>query len=411
MFSRRHFREFIQSEYYGKILTGNYSIELKKRVAELISHFRAIDNLAPQTIPYISVWSDNDPAIWYEFVSHRLTSLLNCKASQVAENFSRRVIDRSIFTPRPVASKINKEVIDHKEIGLTRERIRQDVLTQKTVEATYKLALEGQDQFIWLKDQASIEVFKEDGVYLSPGMLFIVTDEMQVENELKVAKEELKIHRDHLEDLVAKRTKEVWRTQLEMVYRLSKAVAFRDKDLSSHITTMSHYCAVICKAIGLKKQTAQLLFHATPMHDVGKIGISDKILFKPGRLNREEFSLMKTHSSIGARLLSGNNSSLLKVAQSIALTHHERWDGSGYPNGISQKEIPLPGRIVAICDVFDALTSERPYKKAWSFDRAVEELHQGKGSHFDPHLLNVFVKNLPKIKKVYHEHRNPQACH
>lgn len=410
MSSRHRFIEFIQSEYYGKILTGKYSTPLKKRVAELISHFKAVDNLDTQAIPYISAWSDKNPHIWYEFASHRLTSLLNCPANQVAKNFSQKIIDRSIYKTPSLYSTITKEIINREELHLTRQKIRRDVLDQRAVEAIYKLAINGQ-KFIWLKDQASIEVYPEDKIYLSPGFLFVITKEMQVENELKKAKEELKKHQYHLEDLVAERTIEVWRTQLEMVYRLSKAVEFRDKDTGNHITTMSHYCAIICKAIGVERKAAKLLFHATPMHDVGKIGISDKILFKPGKLNHKEFSLMKTHSNIGAKLLSGNNSNLLRIAQSVALTHHERWDGKGYPGGLVKKEIPLAGRIVAICDVFDALTSERPYKTAWSFERAISELHKGKGTHFDPHLVNVFIRNIPKIKKVYLQHRRPASSH
>ena len=318
--------------------------------------------------------------------------------------FSHKIVDRSIYKTHERYAGVTREIVNHVELGQTRVDIRREVQQLRTVEAVYKLAGRG-SEFVWLKDQATIEMFHQDGVYLSPGMLFNITKEMQVENKLKMAKEELKKHRDHLEDLVALRTKEVWQTQLEMVYRLSKAIEFRDKDTGDHITTMSHYCAVICEAIGIKKKVAQLLFHATPMHDVGKIGISDKILFKPGKLNQEEFSLMKTHSDIGAKLLSGNNSNLLRVAKSVALTHHEKWDGSGYPGGLKREEIPLAGRIVAICDVFDALTSERPYKKAWSFKRAMQELHMGRGTHFDPQLVNVFIHKLPQIKKVYQQRK------
>ncbi|MEA3547738.1 MAG: HD domain-containing phosphohydrolase, partial [Thermodesulfobacteriota bacterium] len=164
---------------------------------------------------------------------------------------------------------------------------------------------------------------------------------------------------------------------------------------------MSHYCNILGKATGLNDLQRTLLFHAAPMHDVGKIGISENILQKPGPLTPKEFELMKSHSIIGAKLLSGNNSKLLKMAKTIALTHHEKWDGSGYPNSLHGDKIPLPGRIAAICDVFDALTSERPYKKAWPADDAFGELYQGKGSHFDPELVDLFLQHIPEIMEIH----------
>lgn len=395
----------MQHEYHGAILTGVFSTALKKRVADYISHFRAFDQLGNHAIPYISAWSDKSPQIWYEYAGSQLTEMLNCLPHQVAKTFNKRILDHSIYKSPMVNKTITKEIIQGKDLYKERSRIRREVKQQKAVEAVYKIAV-NKNQHIWLKDQATIEIHEQDGVCLSLGMLFVITKEMKAENELKLAQEELKAHRDNLEGLVAERTKEIWQTQLEIVYRLAKATEFRDKDTGTHITKMSHYCGIISNAIGVKKQLSRLLFHATPMHDVGKIGISDKILLKPGKLNKEEFALMKTHSNIGAQLLSGHDSNLLKIAKSIALTHHEKWDGSGYPNGLAKKNIPLAGRIVAICDVFDALTSERPYKKAWSFDNSLKELIKGKGLHFDPKLVDAFIYNLPKIEQVYWQ-QNP----
>jgi response regulator RpfG family c-di-GMP phosphodiesterase len=406
MLSRQNFSNIDQHAYHGVILTGDYSHSLKKRVEKYISHFRAFDQLGNSAIPYISAWSDKNPRIWYEYTGHSLINLLNCRPDQVAATFNRKIVDRSIYKSPQVNSTITKEILQGEDLKKERNRIRSEVQQQKSVEAVYKIAVDG-SQPVWLKDQATIEVHEQDGVYLSLGMLFIITKEMRAENELKFAQEELKKHRDNLEELVVQRTKEIWNTQLEIVYRLAKATEFRDKDTGTHITKMSHYCAILSNAIGVKKQVSRLLFHATPMHDVGKIGISDKILLKPGKLDNEEFTLMKAHSSIGAQLLSGHDSNLLKVAKSIALNHHEKWDGSGYPNGVAKRQIPLAGRIVAICDVFDALTSERPYKKAWSFENALKELTKGKGVHFDPTLIDIFINNLPKIKQVYWQQNPP----
>jgi HD-GYP domain-containing protein (c-di-GMP phosphodiesterase class II) len=400
MFTRQTFKHFLKTDYHGQILTGNYSSALKKRVADHISHFKAFDMLLTPAIPYISAWSDKNPRIWYEFAGTELTTLLKCKASQLARTFNKNIINHSIYKAPKLNDPVTKEIIQRKDLKQSRQRLRDDVKRHRSVEAVYKLSI-SKNNSIWLKDQATIEIFESDGIYLSLGMLFIVTKEMTAESELKHAKEELRKHRDNLEELVEQRTTEIWRTQLEIVNRLSKAVEFRDKDTGTHITKMSHYCATLSDALGIKKQVGRLLFHATPMHDVGKIGISDKILFKPGKLNKEEFTLMKSHSDIGARLLSGHDSNLMRVARSIALTHHEKWDGSGYPNGLHKKAIPLAGRIVAICDVFDALTSERPYKKAWSFEHAINLLHKGKGTHFDPELVETFINHIPQIKQIY----------
>jgi putative two-component system response regulator len=136
------------------------------------------------------------------------------------------------------------------------------------------------------------------------------------------------------------------------------------------------------------------------MHDVGKLGIADSILQKPGPLSQAEFEIIKTHCQVGANLLSDGKSTLLRVAQSIAFSHHERWDGSGYPRGLENRQIPLTSRITSICDVFDALTSERPYKKAWRFDDAVDEIWRLRKTYFDPNLVDLFMKNVPEIRKV-----------
>ena len=200
-----------------------------------------------------------------------------------------------------------------------------------------------------------------------------------------------------LDQKVAQRTEDLRSTQLEIIYRLGRAAEYRDNETGLHIKRMSHFCRAIAAALDCDDDFCDLVFHASPMHDIGKIGISDTILLKPGRLDAAEFALMKTHAAIGAEILSGHDSRLLEMAYVIALTHHEKWDGSGYPQGLSGEDIPLAGRIVAVCDVFDALTSKRPYKEPWPLEKALNEIKACNGTHFDPKVVNAFFKVLPEV--------------
>lgn len=189
-------------------------------------------------------------------------------------------------------------------------------------------------------------------------------------------------------------------TRLEIIHRLGMASEFRDNETGLHIVRMSQYAALLGQAAGLDEASCDILLNAAPMHDVGKIGIADSILLKPGRLTEEEFKIMKTHTSIGAHMLFGHEEEPLKTAHIIALTHHERWDGQGYPHGLAGEAIPLVGRICALSDVFDALTSERPYKRAWRVEDAVAELQRGAGTQFDPRIVALFLDNMPHILKI-----------
>ena len=187
------------------------------------------------------------------------------------------------------------------------------------------------------------------------------------------------------------RTRELEETQLEIINRLGLASEYRDEGTGQHVQRISEYCRLLGRAAGLPSEETQLIALASTMHDAGKIGISDSILLKPGSLTEEEWEEMKRHSEIGGKLLSGSKSKLLQIAEEIALTHHERWDGTGYFKGLKGEEIPLHGRIVCICDVFDALVSERPYKKAWSVHDALAEIDAWAGRQFDPWLAELFV--------------------
>lgn len=196
------------------------------------------------------------------------------------------------------------------------------------------------------------------------------------------------------------RVEELRETRLQIVQRLGKASEYKDNETGLHVIRMSHYAHILARAAGYSEKAADDLLNAAPMHDVGKIGIPDAILQKPGRLDEHEWAVMRQHPEIGARIIGEHDSNLLRLARSIALTHHERWDGTGYPKGLRGEEIPVEGRIVAIADVFDALTSVRPYKPAWSIDEAVELLRREKGSQFDPELVELFLGCLPDILVV-----------
>jgi len=189
-------------------------------------------------------------------------------------------------------------------------------------------------------------------------------------------------------------------SRLEIVQRLGLAAEYKDNETGLHVIRMSHFSRILGIAAGLNDLEADDLLHAAPMHDVGKIGIPDRILQKPGPLDADEWKIMQSHVTIGAEIIGEHDSGMLALARSIALTHHEKYDGSGYPNGLAGDAIPLVGRIVAIADVFDALTSVRPYKKAWTEEEAVNFLREQKGRHFDPHLVDLFADQMPAIREV-----------
>lgn len=214
--------------------------------------------------------------------------------------------------------------------------------------------------------------------------------------------------KDVLDEMVRMRTNELRRTRLQVVQQLGRAAEYRDNETGNHILRMSHISALLAKFIGWNEADCELMLHASPMHDIGKIGIPDHILLKPGKFEPEEWEIMKTHALIGARILEGDDSDLMKCAGEIALSHHEKWDGSGYPNGLSGEDIPLSGRIAALADVFDALTSVRPYKKAWTVEAAVDLIKETSGSHFDPALVTVFLQQLPEILTICARFSEPE---
>ena len=221
----------------------------------------------------------------------------------------------------------------------------------------------------------------------------------------------LHAHEQRLTELVRQRThaleertRELAETRLEIIRRLGRAAEYKDDATGLHVIRMSHYAKLLALSYGFGEDRAELLFHAAPMHDIGKIGIPDGILQKPGALTPDEWVIMRQHPAIGAGIIGKQQGELLETARVVALTHHEKWDGSGYPRGRKGEDIPVEGRIVAVADVFDALTSKRPYKDAWPMHKAVDFLRDNAGLHFDPDLVPCFLELMPEIERVRAEY-------
>ncbi|MDH5518503.1 MAG: response regulator [Gammaproteobacteria bacterium] len=235
--------------------------------------------------------------------------------------------------------------------------------------------------------------------------------------EIRQAQSLLRQQNKQLEEIVQERTRELveahqqlHESRLQVVRRLGRAAEYRDNETGLHIIRMSYISVILGRAAGMSEDDLDLLLNASPMHDIGKIGVPDQILLKPGKFEPEEWEIMKTHARIGADILSGDDSPMMAMAREIALTHHEKWDGSGYPDGLKGEAIPLVGRISALADVFDALTSERPYKKAWTVDDAVALIKEGSGAHFDPVLVEYFIENLDLIIEVKDKYVEPEQA-
>ncbi len=230
-------------------------------------------------------------------------------------------------------------------------------------------------------------------------------------------------HRNNLEQIVRARTaalrqsldwlersqKELRLSHEETIQRLAIAAEFRDKSTAQHIQRMSRYCALLAQRYGLKEDHCELIRTASPMHDIGKIGTPDYVLLKPGKFTSEEFDVIAQHADIGYRILSGSDAELLKMAATIAWTHHERYDGSGYPRGLAGMDIPLEGRIAAIADAFDALTTKRVYKPAFPMDEAMSVMKNHRESHFDPELLDLFLDSTEGLLAIRDQHQDDYA--
>lgn len=234
----------------------------------------------------------------------------------------------------------------------------------------------------------------------------------------KRQQDEIKLFQQDLAGMVEERTSDLQRTlnqlhtsHIESILHLAAAAEYKDEDTSTHIKRMSRYSALIAKSLGQDDHYVDLILRASPMHDVGKIGIPDDILLKPGPLTAQEWETMKTHTTIGGKILGAGSSEYMLIGTSIALTHHEKWNGTGYPAGLSGENIPLCGLICAVADVFDALTSKRPYKDAFPEDKALSILREGRGVHFSPRVLDAFLDNLDAVRDIRAKYCDDHAKH
>lgn len=230
---------------------------------------------------------------------------------------------------------------------------------------------------------------------------------------IKAYQDKIKKYERNLAGEVVRKTEKLRRilkekdgAYLETLYRLSQAAEYRDQETGAHISRVGHYTKIIAGRLGLKERFTEVIFHASPMHDVGKIGIPDAILLKPGKLDPGEWEIMKQHAVVGAHILKGAKVGVIKIAELVALTHHEKWDGSGYPRGLKGAAIPLVGRITAIADVFDALISRRLYKEALPLGKAFDIIREGEGRHFDPGVVKTFLSCRDDIVAITERYKN-----
>lgn len=239
--------------------------------------------------------------------------------------------------------------------------------------------------------------------------------------KLKEARDQMRRRHDELEFAVEKRTsslrgalqevasaqRETYEAYLDTIRRLAVVAEYKDKDTARHIQRVREYCGLLAQGMHLPPSDAEMIQHAAPMHDVGKIIVPERILLKPDRLTEEEWTVMRQHTVAGGNILGGSSSRLLQMGEVIALSHHEKWDGSGYPNGISERDIPAAGRIVAVADVLDALTSQRPYKRAYSFQEAIDVMMAERGVHFDPDVLDILARHRHAIMEMTRQFQDP----
>jgi len=397
----------VPRDYCGRILHGYYSIELKRRLVECIDSYKAIEEIGSSGIFYISAWQSQEKQIWYEYTSQSFLDLLGCEPSEVADVFRNGVTDRRIYKTLDMDAGVYKEVKSRAELEESWEQLREEVKKTGAIEAVYKI-ITRDGRVIWVKDQANIEFHFRDRINLSLGLLTVVSKEMEAEDELKK-------HHDHLESMVLKRTSELMlvnkqlkqeiverklaeyklkqsNNQLEnnldeMVRAMSLTVEERDPYTAGHQRRATELAVALAREMGLSAHQCKGLRMAGLIHDMGKIAIPAEILSKPGGLNNVEFQLIKRHPQVGYDIL--KQFDFPGAVDQIVLQHHERLNGSGYPQGLAGDNILLEARILCIADVVETIDSHRPYRPGRGLEVALEEIRKNRGLLYDPHGVDA----------------------
>jgi HD-GYP domain-containing protein (c-di-GMP phosphodiesterase class II) len=397
-------------DYCGCILSGDYSVELKKRVAEYIDHYRGFEDTGSAAILYIAAWQGGKEKIWYEYAGERFMKILGCKKSELAEVFRDSVIDRRIYKDLDVDVGIRKEVKNREELNYAREELREEGKKAGTIEAVYKLSVNNYGA-IWLKDQATVEIYEQDGICLSLGFLTIVSKEMEAEDELKK-------HRDQLEKIVHERTaaltklntqlkREIAERQLteeklqrsyaklqknldETVHAMSLTAEKRDPYTAGHQKRTTELALALAGEMGLSEHQIKGVQMAGLIHDMGKISIPAEILSKPGKLNEVEIQLVRRHPQAAFEIL--KKIDFPWPVDLIVLQHHEKMDCSGYPQGLAGEEILLEARILCVADVVESIDSHRPYRPGLGIDKALEEISKNRGILYDPDVVDACLR-------------------
>ena len=397
-------------DYSGCILSGDYSVELKKRVVEYIEHYRVFEEIGSAAMLYIAAWQGEKEKIWYEYAGEKFMKLLGCEYYEVAEVFRDSIIDRRIYKDLDVDVGIRKEVKNREELNYVREELREEGKKAGTIEAVYKLSVNNNGA-IWLKDQATVEIYEQDGICLSLGFLTIVSKEMEAEDELKK-------HHDQLEGIVHERTaaltklndqlkQEIAERKLaeerlqqsyaklqknldEIVHAMSLTVEKRDPYTAGHQKRTTELAMALAGEMGLSEHQIKGIQMAALIHDMGKISIPAEILSKPGKLSEVEMQMVRRHPQAAFEIL--KEIDFPWPVDLIVLQHHEKMDCSGYPQGLAGEDILLEARILCIADVVESIESHRPYRPGLGIDKALEEISNNRGILFDQDVVDACLR-------------------
>jgi HD-GYP domain-containing protein (c-di-GMP phosphodiesterase class II) len=401
----------IDQQYHGCILkSAGYSAALRHRLAECIECYRAFENTGSEAILYIAAWEGNYQNIWYEYTAKYFTTLFQCEQHEIADVFRRSIKDLQIYKDLDAEGNFLKQVKSHDEISYTREELREEGKKAGSIEAVYKIET-GQGNMIWLKDQATIEVYEKDNICLSMGILTIVSKEMKAEDKLKK-------HHDLLENIVQERTAELTKlnrqlqleieerksTQIKLSYsylqlqksldEIVKAMSLtleeRDPYTAGHQRRTTDLALAIAREIGLPEHEMKGLQVAGLIHDMGKISVPGEILSKPGPLNAVELLLIQRHPQVAYDIL--KQIDFPWCVDQIVLQHHEKLDGSGYPQGLSGENILLESRILCVADVVETMETHRPYRPSRGRPAALEEISKNRGILYDPIVVDACLR-------------------